>query len=180
MVVVLLRSLIECYVYHCGWAPLRPMIQTLTRIGSAGTFSLIHSFSVADSHNASLKYIVDLTFAYPNGKALNFAGFAIGTAPPSDFALHYRCYPANEIPLDAEGLTKWIYDRYVEKEALLDVYYKTGTFPKLPSAHENNKVLENPRQVMVNERLIFSLNLLFIFSSAVHYALFRYILSFIF
>ncbi|XP_064623954.1 acyl-CoA:lysophosphatidylglycerol acyltransferase 1-like [Lineus longissimus] len=135
---------------------------------------------LSNSMKPSLKYIIDLTFAYPNGKALNFADFAIGTGRSIDFALHYRVYPANEIPLDNEGLTKWMYDRYVEKEALLDAYYNTGKYPKIPPGHEQNKVLESPRQVLVDERWIFTLHLLFIFSSAVHYAAFRYFFSFIF
>lgn len=30
----------------------------------------------------------------------------------------------SEIPRDDASLTKWMYDRYVEKEKLLDYYYK--------------------------------------------------------
>ncbi|MCD6496817.1 MAG: acyltransferase [Deltaproteobacteria bacterium] len=43
--------------------------------------------------------------------------------------LHVRRYPIEELPTDHESLSSWIMDRYVEKDALLDEFYRTGHFP---------------------------------------------------
>lgn len=38
----------------------------------------------------------------------------------------FRAYRAKDIPRDDEGLTRWLYNRYIEKEKILDYYYKEG------------------------------------------------------
>lgn len=43
-----------------------------------------------------------------------------------------------QIPTDDEGLKNWIYDRFVEKEALLDTFYKTNQF--IVNNNNNNNV----------------------------------------
>lgn len=35
-------------------------------------------------------------------------------------------YPIKEVPLETEALTDWLYQRFVEKEALLAHFYDTG------------------------------------------------------
>jgi len=36
-------------------------------------------------------------------------------------------YPIKEVPVEAEALTDWLYQRFVEKEELLAHFYETGT-----------------------------------------------------
>lgn len=33
-----------------------------------------------------------------------------------------------QLPKDSESLTQWIYDRFAEKEEILEGFYKTGSF----------------------------------------------------
>lgn len=35
-------------------------------------------------------------------------------------------YPIKEVPMEAEALTDWLYQRFVEKEELLAHFYDTG------------------------------------------------------
>lgn len=35
-------------------------------------------------------------------------------------------YPIKEVPVEAEALTDWLYQRFVEKEELLTHFYDTG------------------------------------------------------
>lgn len=37
-----------------------------------------------------------------------------------------RVYPIKEVPVEAEALTDWLYQRFVEKEELLAHFYETG------------------------------------------------------
>ncbi|KAF3850023.1 hypothetical protein F7725_019742 [Dissostichus mawsoni] len=38
-------------------------------------------------------------------------------------------YPIKEVPVEAEALTDWLYQRFVEKEELLNHFYAKGSFP---------------------------------------------------
>lgn len=44
--------------------------------------------------------------------------------PVSPFS--FRMYPIKEVPVEAEALTDWLYQRFVEKEELLAHFYDTG------------------------------------------------------
>lgn len=43
----------------------------------------------------------------------------------------FRMYPIKEVPMEAEALTDWLYQRFVEKEELLAHFYNTGKFVQL-------------------------------------------------
>lgn len=43
--------------------------------------------------------------------------------------VHYRAYPISDIPADSEGRLDWLYNRYVEKERLLEHYYTNNIWP---------------------------------------------------
>lgn len=45
----------------------------------------------------SLKWIIDLTIAYHNGKPLDIMTIFCATAPPCDTVFHYRCYHISEV-----------------------------------------------------------------------------------
>lgn len=75
----------------------------------------------------NLKWIVDTTIAYPRGEAPNalFLIFSRGRFPP--IHVHYRVFEIDSVPRDEGGFKNWMYDRYIEKEAMLEQFYKTGS-----------------------------------------------------
>lgn len=79
--------------------------------------------------NDCLEYILDITIGYPNGKPLDLPNIVHGLRNPCQTYLFYRLYRSSEVPRDSESLTQWLYDRFIEKEKLLDEFYRTGMFP---------------------------------------------------
>lgn len=90
--------------------------------------------------SSSVHWLYDCTLAYegvPEGgfpqdyytlRSLYFEG-----RPPSGVHMHWRKFHVNDIPLDEnqkDEFEKWIHDRWMEKDALLDYFYKNGGFPK--------------------------------------------------
>jgi 1-acyl-sn-glycerol-3-phosphate acyltransferase len=90
--------------------------------------------------SSSVHWLYDCTLAYegvPEGgypqdyytlRSLYFEG-----RPPSGVHMHWRKFNVSEIPLgedQKEAFEKWIQDRWMEKDALLDHFYKHGEFPK--------------------------------------------------
>jgi 1-acyl-sn-glycerol-3-phosphate acyltransferase len=43
--------------------------------------------------------------------------------------IHVRRFPADDLPKIEAELKQWLLDRFYEKDALLDEYYRTGSFP---------------------------------------------------
>lgn len=70
-----------------------------------------------------MKWVIDMTLAYPDCEALDMPGMMIGWHKPRDMMVHYRVYPVSDIPPDIKGRTEWLYDRYVEKENMLEQFY---------------------------------------------------------
>lgn len=72
-----------------------------------------------------------MTIGYRNseGSPPDMFGMCIGYREKQDMYVHYRAYPMSLVPRDSEGLQKWMYDRYVEKEQLLDHFKTHGKFP---------------------------------------------------
>lgn len=87
----------------------------------------------SDVKKRPLKWVVDITIGYPEGDALGLTTVVGGWRKPCCTTLYYRKYPIDQVPLDTEELTKWLYQRFVEKEALLEEFYKTGKFPPPPA-----------------------------------------------
>ncbi|CAJ0577014.1 unnamed protein product, partial [Mesorhabditis spiculigera] len=76
-----------------------------------------------------IKYILDVTIAYPHGIPLTLATIAMGTREKCDIGVHYRVYDAEEVPFeDDDALRDWMYARYKEKDDMLGRYYETGEF----------------------------------------------------
>lgn len=75
-------------------------------------------------------YLIDATIMYPEGKPLDVLRMFFGLNKPCDIYVHYKKYPISEVPTDTEALTKWLYDRYEEKDKMLARYYETGTVPE--------------------------------------------------
>ncbi|KAL3052347.1 acyl-CoA:lysophosphatidylglycerol acyltransferase 1 [Trematomus bernacchii] len=76
-----------------------------------------------------LQWVVDVTIAYPKARPMDIQTWIFGYRPPTITHVHYRMYPIKEVPVEAEALTDWLYQRFVEKEELLNHFYAKGSFP---------------------------------------------------
>ncbi|XP_027228946.2 acyl-CoA:lysophosphatidylglycerol acyltransferase 1 isoform X1 [Penaeus vannamei] len=104
-----------------------------------GALKVIVDNAAAEQHtddSDKIKYLLDVTIAYPGGRPLDLPTIFGGWRPACDTIFHYRRYNIEEIPKDEETLTKWLYDRYEEKEAILQEYYDTGIFPDAHTTHD--------------------------------------------
>lgn len=118
-----------------------------------------------------INWVLDITIAYPQGKPIDLPTIITGSRPPCETVLFYRLYPSNLVPREPELLSKWLYDRWVEKESLLENFYKHGTFlGTCGSATKGSKIQQDPLRFLV-------LHLFFITSSYIHYSMLRYVLS---
>jgi len=126
--------------------------------------------------DSRLKWVIDLTIAYPNGKPLDIMTIFCASVPPCSTVFHYRCYPILEVPTDNEALKQWVYDRYIEKESMLETYYKTGKFPD----HRNPDAFCRPRPVLHDGIRTLILHLLYITSTLFHWHLLSFLFSYIF
>ncbi|CAD5223859.1 unnamed protein product [Bursaphelenchus okinawaensis] len=76
-----------------------------------------------------IKYVLDVTIAYPNSHVLSLGTLLFGNRENCDIAVNYKIYKAEEVPFqDDEKLRDWMYKVYQEKDELLEHYYKYGTF----------------------------------------------------
>lgn len=111
-----------------------------------------------------LEYILDITIGYPNGKPLDLPNIVHGFRNPCQTYLFYRLYRSSEVPRDNESLTRWLYDRFFEKEKLLEEFYRTGTFPCGSSATLPTVVQQDLLRFLL-------IHLFFVTSTYVHYQL---------
>ncbi|KAF5888276.1 acyl-CoA:lysophosphatidylglycerol acyltransferase 1, partial [Clarias magur] len=72
-----------------------------------------------------LQWVVDVTVAYPEAQPMDIQTWIFGYRSPTVTHVHYRIYPVREVPVETEALTSWLYQRFVEKEELLDHFYQT-------------------------------------------------------
>jgi len=81
--------------------------------------------------------IMDLTLGYTGTKPdedpeVTFglkSLFFQGRAPPQ-IHMHVRFHPIDKIPFqDHEAFSQWMYERFQEKDRLLDIFYRQGRFP---------------------------------------------------
>ncbi|KAL2716854.1 acyl-CoA:lysophosphatidylglycerol acyltransferase 1-like [Vespula squamosa] len=120
---------------------------------------------------AEITWVLDITIAYPQGKPIDLPAIITGSRPPCETFLFYRLYPSKMVPREPELLSKWLYDRWVEKELLLENFYKHGAFLGThESAAKSSKIQQDPLRFLV-------IHLFFITSSYIHYSMFQYILS---
>ncbi|XP_052742266.1 acyl-CoA:lysophosphatidylglycerol acyltransferase 1 [Bicyclus anynana] len=82
----------------------------------------------------TIEWVLDVTIAYPDRIPLHLQDIVCGTRPPCRTHLHYRLYPSSEVPTDTEGMTQWLYDRFIEKDKMLEEFYRTGQFPSKDSS----------------------------------------------
>ncbi|XP_048392205.1 acyl-CoA:lysophosphatidylglycerol acyltransferase 1 [Stegostoma tigrinum] len=90
--------------------------------------------AVGDANGAvekqrGLQWVIDITIAYHKAKPIDIQTWIIGYREPTVTHVHYRIYPIKDVPIESEALTKWLYQRFVEKDELLAHFYETGAFP---------------------------------------------------
>uniref|UniRef100_A0A182T357 Phospholipid/glycerol acyltransferase domain-containing protein n=1 Tax=Anopheles maculatus TaxID=74869 RepID=A0A182T357_9DIPT len=76
-----------------------------------------------------LEYVLDITVAYPQGTPLDLPNIVHGMRDPCQTFLFYKLYHSSEVPRESESLTQWLYNRFYEKEKLLEEFYRTGSWP---------------------------------------------------
>lgn len=105
---------------------------TLPRIGAVKviTDSLYHEKQrngYTEDHispvQRKLKWVIDITIGYPDRDPLSFHGMMAGIFSPRHVHLHYRAYAISEVPSDPDSLQNWLYERYTEKEEMLENFY---------------------------------------------------------
>lgn len=89
----------------------------------------------------SIEWVLDVTIAYPDRIPLHLQDVVCGIRPACATHLHYRLYPSTEVPADTEGMTQWLYDRFVEKDQMLEEFYRTGKFPTKGSGPHLTRVV---------------------------------------
>ncbi|KAL5008363.1 hypothetical protein ScPMuIL_013944 [Solemya velum] len=99
-----------------------------------------------------IKWVVDVTIAYPGGNPLDLHGIGFGYWPPCVIHTHYRIYPVSEIPLETEKLSNWLYERFIEKEHLLQQYYTEDKF--LDETDTQKRVLPQMPRKQLQQRVI--------------------------
>lgn len=93
-------------------------------------FEIQYLFFLKDIAEApKICWILDITIAYPNGDPLGLLDILFGNRPPCRTSFFYRLFHISELPQDQEALTQWLFNRWEEKDKILDVFYKTGNFP---------------------------------------------------
>ncbi|XP_042232032.1 acyl-CoA:lysophosphatidylglycerol acyltransferase 1-like [Homarus americanus] len=148
-----------------------PLLENVA-LPRVGALKVIMDNAAADSHDDGtdrIKYLLDVTVAYPGGRPLDLQTIFGGWRPGCDTIFHYRRFNIEEIPKEEEELKKWLYTRYEEKEAILQEYYDTGTFPDVHTSHAPDFQPENVRRLsgarVVHDPLEFILRHCFFISS---------------
>ncbi len=119
----------------------------------------------ANSEVRPLKWLVDTTVGYPNNLDLNGITILCGTRNACNVTVHHRKFPISELPKDTESLTQWMYDRFVEKEELLEVFHKTGKFPEWNEVTRSinaDRLLTDARPLRHNEYIVLALKIFYL------------------
>ncbi|XP_053765114.1 acyl-CoA:lysophosphatidylglycerol acyltransferase 1 [Panthera pardus] len=82
-----------------------------------------------ESKSKGLQWIIDTTIAYPKAEPIDIQTWILGYRKPTVTHVHYRIFPIKDVPLETDGLSDWLYQRFIEKEELLSHFYETGAFP---------------------------------------------------
>ena len=73
-----------------------------------------------------LDAVYDFTIGYVDGVPTLWQHI---TGQVKKIHIHVRRFPVDELPKIEAELKQWLMDRFYEKDALLEGYYETGTFP---------------------------------------------------
>ena len=124
----------------------------------------------------NLKYVIDVTIGYMNGRPVDLLNDVItGDTDPCQTVIHYRKYPAATVPCSETMLTHWLYERFSEKDRLLDHFYHTGN---LPTEYANGSIMAEKskygcvlRPVSFSPTLCLLMHAFYILSTFLHFYL---------
>jgi len=108
--------------------------------------------------------VIDITIGYPDQKPLDAFNVTFGDRAPCETTLHYRLYSADTVPVEPEKLQAWLFERYEEKNKLLEAFYKTGHFPQTSPSESDNGVISQPRSIQLSEWWLRSIHIFFLLS----------------
>ena len=117
---------------------------------------------LVDNSNFFLSKAVDVTIAYPNGNPLSILDISFGSKSTFKIYVHYKIYDIKHLQKDQEGLRRWMYNIYYEKEKLLKYFYKTGTFPRSGGL---SKFVNEPRELLFDPLRFIMINVFFLMST---------------
>ncbi|CAH0400160.1 unnamed protein product [Chilo suppressalis] len=75
------------------------------------------------------------------------------------------------VPTDSEGMTNWLYDRFIEKDKMLEEFYRTGKFPAGSTTCVTRRVRQDNLRYLI-------LHMFFIASSIFQYQMFSSLVSY--
>ncbi|XP_026332468.1 acyl-CoA:lysophosphatidylglycerol acyltransferase 1-like [Hyposmocoma kahamanoa] len=131
-----------------------------------------HKMLLETTVGECIDWILDVTIAYPDRIPLHLTDIVCGFRKPCNTHIHYRLYPSTEVPTDAEGMTQWLYDRFIEKDKMLEEFYRTGQFPSnVP--YVKRRVRQDNLQYMI-------LHLFFLASTYIQYRMLCYLVCWFF
>jgi lysophosphatidylglycerol acyltransferase 1 len=119
-----------------------------------GLFSDDEMKSESESDCNELKWILDVTIAYPEAEPMSLSDICFATRAPFNTTVVYRLFPANRVPRDPALAADWLYSRWQEKEEILSTFYASGEIPldKISSNPVPARILlQNPlRQIIIH------------------------------
>ncbi|XP_043203571.1 acyl-CoA:lysophosphatidylglycerol acyltransferase 1-like [Amphibalanus amphitrite] len=122
----------------------------------------------AGSARPSLRWVVDVTIAYPEAdRPLDLLAVMAGNRPPCNVLMYYRVYDIDQVPTDTEGLTSWLYKLFIEKDAALSEHYRTGRMPELPGGRRPDDQPSPPPRKLRQDLLEWALRQAFFLASVV-------------
>jgi hypothetical protein len=65
-------------------------------------------------------------------------GTSAVSGKPTTIHVHVRRFPFQDIPDGEENVSRWLYDRYAEKDKLLQTFKDTGKFGDAPQIFKNS------------------------------------------
>lgn len=87
------------------------------------TFGAIREKKYVKDTRPPIKWVLDVTIAYPNAHALSLATLVFGNREQCNIAVNYRMFPVEEVPYRSEtDLRDWMYKLYEEKDKLLGLF----------------------------------------------------------
>jgi len=98
-----------------------------------------------------------MTIAYPE-QPLDLLAIMSGSREPCQVVVHYRRFRVDAVPCDHDALLRWLYDRWSEKDQLLDHFRRTGAFPASPADPPTAHLLalSDSRCILINTFLAVS------------------------
>lgn len=75
-----------------------------------------------------VEYVVDCTIGYKGPADLCLGDVLRGSYGDKEVHYHFKTYHMSDLPKGTEELTSWLYERYAEKEVMMDHFKQHGTF----------------------------------------------------